>query len=120
MFLQYLMQIILITILVLVLGMKTDSWHRTAITLTLQVKERWDKSLFCLFSKHRFNSFAASLKVRHASAPLCFQINRLLCSTSSYKERFGTIWRLIDLVPCTIEEADQGIFLYVKKSSSTK
>ena len=99
------------------------SWHENWFLVqnsnyfntALQVKDRWDKSLFCPFSKHWFNSFAASLKVIHASAPLCFQINRLLCSTSSYKERFGTIWRLIDLVPCTIEEADQVIFLYVKK-----
>ena len=40
-------------------------------------------------------------------------------STSNYvprlpKKRFGTIWHLTDMVPCTIEEADKGIFLYAE------
>ena len=70
--------------------------------------------MFCPVRRHCFNSSTASPKVIHSSAAFCFQIKRRLCCTSSKVERFGSIWHLIDLVPCTIEEFDQRIFLYAK------
>ena len=79
-----------------------------------RIKDRWDKALFCPVRRHCFNSSTASPKVIHSSAPFCLQINRRLCCISSKDERFCTIWHLIDLVPCTIEEFDQCIFLYAK------